>query len=287
MSNLRTVVLAAAAMVVSACAPQAGKPAAAGGGASTATTAAAKKTAADAGAAGNAEAAAAGAAVQPAFPSMPSPAPRTAMSDFRGDGGLLARHQRIVDEVKKGECEIAFIGDSITEGWAGAGKEAWEKTWGPKHAVNCGIGGDRTQHVLGRLDHELLEALATPGNKVGNIVLLIGTNNSGDDTADNIALGVQAITDKLHAKLPAAKITLMMVFPRGQWPNPLRDTIGSLNTRLQQLAAMHPEYIKTLDIHGKFLTAAGEIPKELMPDYLHLSAAGYAIWSEGVEGAFK
>ncbi len=280
MSTSRIVLAMAAAVVMSACAQQAKKPAADAHPAAlpTSTASATPEKAPPAAAASVASAA-------PAFPALPSPPPRTVGSDFRGAGNLLTRHQRIVDEVKKGGWEIAFIGDSITEGWAGAGKDAWAKTWGPRKAVNCGIGGDRTQHVIGRLDHDLLDALAAPNNHIANVVLLIGTNNSGDDTADAIALGVQAITDKLHAKLPGAMITLMMVFPRGQWPNPLRDTIGSLNVRLGQLAAMHPEYIKTLDINGKFLTAQGEIPKELMPDYLHLSPAGYAIWSEGIEGA--
>jgi lysophospholipase L1-like esterase len=227
------------------------------------------------------------ASVPPAFPEMPATPPRTAMSDFRGDAGLLARHERILADAKKGGNEIAFIGDSITEGWGGAGKAAWEKVWAPKHAVNCGIGGDRTQHVIGRLDRGLLDALAGPNNHITRIVLLIGTNNSMDDSADDIALGVRAITDKLHAKLPEAKITLMAVFPRGQWPNPLRDTIGSLNVRLGQLAAMHADYIRVLDINGKYLTPQGEIPHDLMPDYLHLSPGGYAIWSEAIENEIR
>lgn len=218
---------------------------------------------------------------------MPSPPPRTARPDFRVGGDLLARHDRIVAQAKAGGHEIAFIGDSITEGWAGAGKEAWERTWALRHAINCGIGGDRTQHVLGRLEHGLLDALGAPNNQIRHIVLLIGTNNSADDSADHIALGVKAITDALHERLPEARVTLMAVFPRGRWPNPLRDTIASLNTRLAQLAAMHPDYVRLLDINGLYLTPRGEIPRELMPDSLHLSAAGYQIWSEDLEAAAR
>src|ERR1700745_2834903 len=46
------------------------------------------------------------------------------------------------------DCQLIFIGDSITQGWEGEGKQVWADHYNQYKAVNLGIGGDRTQHVL-------------------------------------------------------------------------------------------------------------------------------------------
>ena len=99
--------------------------------------------------------------------------------------------------------------------------------------------------------------------------------------------GVHSILGKLRERLPHAQVVLMAVFPRGQWPNPSRDAIASLNARLKKMAESEPQRMHWLDINGKFLAANGELPKEIMPDFLHLSPAGYKIWSEGLAGVVK
>ncbi len=221
----------------------------------------------------------------------PAPAPKTTMSDLRTDGNLMERHKRIVAEASQGGNEIAFIGDSITEGWAGAGKDAWKNIWEPRHGVNCGIGGDRTQHVIGRLDNGLMDALSASNNNIKWVVLMIGTNNTGGgpngDSAADIAAGNETIINKLRAGLPKAEIALFAVFPRGQWPSPQRDTIDAINKRLQTIAARDPRHIHYIDIGPKFLKPSGELPPVLMPDFLHLSPMGYKIWSDELANVIK
>ncbi len=226
----------------------------------------------------------------PSLSPPPAPTPHAAVSELRADGNLGERHTRIVAEASQGGHEIAFIGDSITEGWAGAGKDAWKNIWAPRHAVNCGIGGDRTQHVLGRLDNGLLDALAAPNNNIKWVVLMIGTNNTGTDSAEDITAGIHAILHTLHHHLPHAQIALFAVFPRGQFPNPGRDTINSINTRLADFAAHVPNtppVLHYIDIGPKFLRPGGELPADLMPDFLHLSPAGYKIWSDDLANVIK
>lgn len=215
------------------------------------------------------------------------PPPGTTKSELRGDGGLGERHKRIVAEASQGGNEIAFIGDSITEGWGGAGKDAWKNVWAPRHAVNCGIGGDRTQHVIGRLDNGLLDVLSASNNNIKWVVLMIGTNNTGGDSAADIAAGNETIINKLRAGLPKAEIALFAVFPRGQWPNPQRDTIDAINKRLQAIAARDPRHIHYIDIGPRFLKPSGELPPDLMPDFLHLSPMGYKIWSDELANVIK
>ena len=208
---------------------------------------------------------------------------RTTTPTLRTDGDTPQRHERILADVRTGGHEIAFLGASIMERWTTIGKDRWDSTWLPRHAVNCGIGGDRTQHVLARLDHGLLDALAAPNNHIRWIVLNIGSNNTDVDTGEQIAAGTEAIIARLRDRLPNAQIALVLLFPRGQYPNPLRDTIASTNAYLKPFAAKDPEHIHLIDIGANFLTTTAEIPADLMPDFLHPSATGYKKFSDELE----
>lgn len=197
----------------------------------------------------------------------------------RGDQGWKNRQELINKRVKEtGEKgEVIFVGDSITQGWEGSGKETWERVYGPMNALNLGISGDRTQHVLWRLDHGNLDGL-----KPKAAVVMIGTNNSNneDNTVEQIAEGVAAIVKKLREKLPDTKVLLLAIFPRGENPNPQRGKILQVNQILHKLA--DDENIFYYDLGPKFLDDKGRISREIMPDYLHLSRAGYEIWANAM-----
>ena len=144
--------------------------------------------------------------------------------------------------------------------------------------MNLGIGGDRTQHVLWRLDNGNIEGISP---KLA--VLMIGTNNSNgtDNTAEEIGVGIQAIVKKLREKLPTTKVLILAVFPRGEKPNPQREKNAKASEIASKLA--DNESIFFLDIGPKFLTADGTLTKEIMPDFLHLTPKGYEIWAEAIE----
>jgi len=91
------------------------------------------------------------------------------------------------------KAQVIFIGDSITEAWEKEGREVWAKYYAPRHALNLGIGGDKTQHVLWRLDHGNIDGL-----KPKVAVLMIGTNNvSAEATCvAQVADGVRAVVQK-------------------------------------------------------------------------------------------
>ena len=80
-------------------------------------------------------------------------------------------YERILTDIKKmdGKIDVGVVGDSITARWGG---ETWQKHWGSVRAVNMGIGGDRTQNVLWRLEHGQLD-----GYQARMFVVMIGTNN--------------------------------------------------------------------------------------------------------------
>ena len=190
----------------------------------------------------------------------------------------MARHNAFNERIKQGNVDLVFIGDSITQGWEGAGKDVWAKHYAKRNAVNLGIGGDRTQHVLWRLDNGNIDGISP---KLA--VLMIGTNNSNgmDSTAEEIGAGIQAIVKKLREKLPQTKVLILAVFPRGEKPSPQREKNATASEIASQLA--DNENVYYLDIGPKFVADDGTLSKEIMPDLLHLSPKGYEIWAEAIE----
>lgn len=193
------------------------------------------------------------------------------------EGGWVQRHESFNKRVKEGNVDLIFIGDSITQGWEGSGKKVWEEFYGNRNAVNLGIGGDRTQHVLWRLDHGNIDGISP---KLA--VLMIGTNNAGSNTSEQIAEGVKAIVEKLRAKLPDTKVLVLAIFPRGEnKENKARQVNEGANERIAKLADNKMVFYE--DIGPKFLGDDGTLSKEIMPDLLHLSEQGYRIWAESIE----
>jgi len=197
------------------------------------------------------------------------------------DGNWMKRHDSFNERVKKGNVDLLLIGDSITQGWEGSGKAVWEKYYTPRNAVNLGIGGDRTQHVLWRLDNGNIEGISPKA-----AVLMIGTNNSGSNSSAQIADGVEAIVKKLRTKLPKTKILVLAIFPRGADANDAKRKINiGANEKIAKLA--DGEMVHYLDISSKFLNADGTLSKEVMPDLLHLNEASYKTWAEATEPKLK
>jgi lysophospholipase L1-like esterase len=203
-------------------------------------------------------------------------APETATDPVPRAGNWMKMHENFLERARQGNIDLLFLGDSITAGWAGGGKEVWERFYAPRNAANFGIGGDRTQHVLWRIENVEIE-----GIRPAVVVLMIGTNNSRDNTAVEIAEGVRAIVRKLREKLPDTKVLLLGVFPRGEGPGPLRLKLSEVNETISGLE--NGETVTYLDIGREFLDEHGRISKEIMPDFLHLTPKGYRIWADALE----
>jgi lysophospholipase L1-like esterase len=193
-----------------------------------------------------------------------------------GEGWWMKRHEQHLEAVKPGNTDLIFVGDSITQGWEGAGREVWERYYAPRKAVNLGIGGDRTQHVLWRLDHDEVRGI---NPKVA--VVMIGTNNVSSNSPDDIAAGISAIVKKLRDKLPRTKVLLLGVFPRSPKPDAARDRIRAINDQIKSLDS--EQGVTYLDISKTFLNPDGTISREIMPDFLHLSPKGYRMWADAIE----
>ena len=191
------------------------------------------------------------------------------------------RFEATNERIRRGDVGLLFLGDSITQGWEDAGREVWDEFYGKRKAVNLGFSGDRTQHVLWRLERHGLELLAEDPPELA--VVMIGTNNSNgaDNSAQEIADGIAAIVGKLRELLPETRVLLLAIFPRNERPDAQREKIERTNAAIAKLA--DGKSVHFLDIGPKFLAEDGTLLRDLLPDFLHLSGMGYGIWAESIE----
>ena len=214
----------------------------------------------------------------------------TAIKPVPRDKNWEKRHDTFVGIAKRGNVDLLFLGDSITDAWGGeghgmgGGHKIFTSKFVPMKAANFGIGGDRTQHVLWRLQNGELD-----GIKPKVVQLMIGTNNSNgaDNTAEEIAEGVKLIIEEIKKKSPSTKVLLLAVFPRNTGKDDAvkkiqKDKIDKVNSIISKLDD-GGKSVKFLDIGSKFKDASGALPKDIMPDQLHLSEKGYEIWANAVE----
>jgi len=200
----------------------------------------------------------------------------------REQEGWVKRHESFNARAKQGDADLIFIGDSITQAWEDPGKEVWKKYYGHRKAMNLGISGDRTQHVLWRLQHGNVDGISPKA-----AVLMIGTNNSGGDgnTAEEIADGIAAMVKELRTRSPGTKVLILGIFPRGEKPNPQREKNAKASEIVSKLA--DGKMVHYMDIGIHFLTPEQTLAKEIMPDFLHLSPRGYEIWAIAIEGKLR
>jgi lysophospholipase L1-like esterase len=195
--------------------------------------------------------------------------------------GFRTKHNNNVELAKKGDIDVLFMGDSITDFWRNptgnmAGKPVFDKYYGEMKVANFGISGDTTQGVLYRLrDGE------GQGFKPKAIMLMIGTNNTRSNSAPEIAEGIGAVVLEMRKDFPDAKILLLAVFPRSTPDNPVRATLTEINKTIAKLN--DGKHVFYLDIGAKFLDADGTIPREVMSDGLHPTTKGYELWAEAVK----
>jgi lysophospholipase L1-like esterase len=158
----------------------------------------------------------------------------------------IPRHREFLRRIEQtgGAGDVVFLGDSITQGWEG--QKAWQDHFGPFKPVNLGIGGDQTGHVLWRItDGQELDRLNPRA-----AVIMIGTNNTGSHSAQQIAGAIKDIVGELKRQKPHVKVLVLGVFPRGRAADAERS--------VEQIAAG--------------VTSITEELKKEAPDVKHLNA---------------
>lgn len=197
--------------------------------------------------------------------------------------------------------KLLFLGDSITDFWTLAenpwfpgkmgGLAVWNETFGgsdPEHlALNFGISGDRTEHVLYRIQPASEGGLGELDRADLNpdvVVLLIGINNSWDaesPAVDSVVAGIRAVVAAVHARKPDAKIVLQSLLPTNE-PARNADLVLPVNAALAAFAAApaQADYIHYLNLYPSLLDAQGLQNADLFMDGVHPNESGYRAWRE-------
>ncbi|MBR6661817.1 MAG: sialate O-acetylesterase [Alistipes sp.] len=180
---------------------------------------------------------------------------------------------------------LLLLGNSITQGFGGnrqlvthkVGKQAMDNALGKDVWESAGISGDRTQHLLWRIKN---------GNynrcNPENVVITIGVNNvvAGDDP-ELIAEGIVACAEEARRQMPSSRIILFGLLPAGlEAQSSTRVACDKIHSILATKKIKGVEYINPTEW---FVQPDGTLRKELYAgDYLHLSGAGYQMWSEKI-----
>jgi len=201
-----------------------------------------------------------------------------------GGTSWVDTHAKLVDYVRNnaGPCDVLLVGDSITQQWGSPLEKnvlnaAWLKAFPGAKTINIGIGGDKTQNVLWRLDHGGVDGL-----KPRAVVLMIGNNNMFFTPETGVAAaaqGVKACLANLREKFPEADVIVAKILPCHAPKVRFYEDILLTNAEIDKLKLDADPKVKVLDLTKDFLNADGTIKAELYAaDKIHLSLAGYEVY---------
>ena len=102
--------------------------------------------------------------------------------------------------------DTILIGDSLITGFVCYSK-VWNKFFKPLNTFNCGIGGNRVQHVLWRAHDLYCFSL------LRNVFILCGTSNLHQDSPEDIANGLIKIASCFEQGSNAINVFICGILP--------------------------------------------------------------------------
>lgn len=196
------------------------------------------------------------------------------------------RHEEKLALVAKEKFDLIMVGNSITNNFEKPEYQPiWNQFFAPRHALNLGFSGYRTENIIWNLQHGELE-----GQSPKVAVLEIGTNNIDEKnyptrhTAGQLAGGIKAIVALMREKLPNTKIIILRCFP-GCYGGPNPTSHRAILERASEIVSTLADgkNIFYCDVNHVFLNLDGSINHAMMPDWLHPSPAGAKAWAQAME----
>lgn len=181
------------------------------------------------------------------------------------------RHRNILENIGLQPPKKIIIGNSITHYWGGApgrenGSQSWKKHMKPAGYVNLGYGWDRIENVLWRVYHGELD-----GYEADEIIVMIGTNNLGLNSDEEIVEGLRFLLKQIEIRQPKAKIKVVGLLPRRD----KEQEVKTLNEHISAMSALNN--YSYLNVGNKLLTKNGKIDEKLFSDGLHPNEKGYSL----------
>ena len=192
-------------------------------------------------------------------------------------GGTEGRINSFNEISKKGEAQLVFLGDSITQGWG----DDFSGAFPGLKAANRGISGDTTRGMLVRLKEDVLDLSPAA------VVLLMGTNDLEEKASpETIAANAVLLLDALKAHRPDLPIFLCEVFPASASKSRPAASIKAINDLYRKAASSRPQ-VTLVPTYALFANASGDAKPEEFPDLLHPNQAGYSKWASALTPALK
>lgn len=162
------------------------------------------------------------------------------------------------------QVDVAFIGDSLTEGYPLA-------RFYPQYTVtNRGIGGDTTHTLYERLEVSVVAL------KPKVVVLLIGGNN-----LDTMFADYEDILRVLSQQLPETKVVVLsLTAMSGDWGH--KNQLAAYNNVKIRLLAEKYGYPYVDLFTPLFDLETGQLKAEYTTDGAHLTEAGYGVLTQAI-----
>jgi lysophospholipase L1-like esterase len=201
---------------------------------------------------------------EPALPCDHFAQTRPMQPEPRDNPGARKRADDITRKAQSRPYSVVFLGDSLTQWWD---HNSWNRHFGQWEPLNAGVSGDRTEHLLWRIENG---NLSQQEPKV--VVLLIGTNDLSHNRTPRVtAERIRDVLETLHKRLPTTRILLEGLWPRNDQarlipePKQVNDLVAQCDGGAISFQDLGPELLGT----GRQLT------HEIAYDGLHLSERGY------------
>jgi len=185
--------------------------------------------------------------------------------------------------MNSGKVDLLLIGNSITQGFGGnrphvthlPGKQAVETYFKNLNIIGAGISGDRTQHVVWRLQNGHYENC-----EPDFVTLAIGVNNFQDNTAEEIAQGIALDIKIMQEKLPNSKILFYGPLPTGTLKNSnQRKKYDKIHELIAHLG--NKEKVHYYNVLSSFCDENGNLSETYYGgDGIHLKPEGYTVWAK-------
>jgi acyl-CoA thioesterase I len=221
-------------------------------------------------------------AQQPAPNALPLVVRPAAGQGANGDWAYIGRYREANKPlaVRKSPGRVVFMGDSITQGWAG---QPFIKD-NPDY-VGRGISGQTTPQMLVRFRSDVIAL------QPAVVHIMAGTNdvaqNTGPESPQEIEGYIRgmveiAVTNNIRVVLASIPPAADFTWRRGLVPAP---QIRALNDWIREYAASRG--LVYADYWSVLATSDGAMKPELSPDGVHPNAAGYEAMRPVAQSAIK
>lgn len=173
------------------------------------------------------------------------------------------------------DSDIAFIGDSLTEGGD------FQKCFPEKRIINLGLGGDT---IVGLTERVSMLAHSSPDK----VFIMVGINGLTNMNRAICLKNYSILLTSVKTELPEAEIYVQSVLPISEEKEKElicnNTTIKAFNKELKKLAEQNK--MTYIDLYPVFVED-NQIKKDLTYDGLHVNTRGYEVWMDSIKDYIK